>query len=169
MTTTADIDPAKLEEFVGRFTNDLGAVMHAATILIGDELGIYKAMADGEPLTAHELARRTGIDARYLEEWLSAQAASGYAEYDAESDRFWLSPEQAFALTNEDNPLFIPGGIEVAASTIRDVDLLTEAIRTGRACPGASTTTRSSTARTGSSNPTTAATSSTPGCPRSTA
>ncbi len=135
MTTTAPIDQTKLDEFVGRFANDLGAVMHAATILIGDELGIYKAMADGEPLTASELARRTGIDARYLEEWLSAQAASGYAEYDAESERFWLSPEQAFALTNEENPLFVPGGFEVAASTIRDVDRLTEAIRTGTGVP----------------------------------
>ena len=135
MTTTAEVDPDKLDEFVGRFVNDVGAVMHAATVLIGDQLGIYKAMADGEPRTAGDLARHTGLDARYLEEWLSAQAASGYAEYDAETDRFWLSPEQAFVLTKEDNPMFVPGGIEVAASTIRDVDLLTEAIRTGTGVP----------------------------------
>jgi SAM-dependent methyltransferase len=135
MMTTATVDPGKLDEFVGRFVQDLGAVVHAATVLIGDQLGIYKAMADGELLTAHELARRTGIDARYLAEWLSAQAASGYAEYDAGSDRFWLTPEQAFALTNENNPIFVPGGVEVAASTIRDVDLLAEAIRTGRGVP----------------------------------
>jgi 2-polyprenyl-3-methyl-5-hydroxy-6-metoxy-1,4-benzoquinol methylase len=135
MTVTAEVDPDKLDEFVGRFVNDVGAIMHAATVLIGDALGIYKAMGDGEPRTAGELAQHTGLDARYLEEWLSAQAASGYAEYDAETDRFWLSPEQAFVLTKEDNPLFIPGGVEVAASTIRDVDLLTEAIRTGSGVP----------------------------------
>jgi SAM-dependent methyltransferase len=135
MTVTAEVDPDKLDAFVGRFVNDVGAVMHAATVLIGDQLGIYKAMADGEPRTADELAGQTGLNARYLEEWLSAQAASGYAEYDAENDRFWLSPEQAFVLTKEDNPLFIPGGVEVAASTIRDVDLLAEAIRTGSGVP----------------------------------
>jgi len=113
----------------------------AATVLIGDKLGLYAAMGDGRPVTPARLAERTGCDERYLAEWLAAQAASGYAEYDpasgyAEYDpatgTFRLTEEQAFALTSENNPLFAPGGLQVAASTIKDVDLLAEAIRTGR-------------------------------------
>lgn len=129
-TQEAAIDENKLNEFVGKFAEDLGAVLHAATVLIGDELGLYKAMSDGEPLTAAELAGRT--DERYMREWLSAQAASGYVEYDPTSDHFRLPAEQAFALTNEYNPVFVPGGLQVAASTIKDVDKVARAIRTGR-------------------------------------
>jgi 2-polyprenyl-3-methyl-5-hydroxy-6-metoxy-1,4-benzoquinol methylase len=132
VTTQPAVDEAKLNEFVGKFVGDLGAVLHAATVLIGDKLGLYKAMADSEPITAGELAERTGTDERYMREWLSAQAASGYVEYDPASDRFRLPAEQAFALTNEYNPLFVPGGLQTAASTIKDVDNVAEAIRMGR-------------------------------------
>jgi 2-polyprenyl-3-methyl-5-hydroxy-6-metoxy-1,4-benzoquinol methylase len=132
MTTQPAIDENKLNEFVGKFAGDLGAVIHAATVLIGDKLGLYKAMADGEPLTAQELAERAGTDERYMREWLSAQAASGYVEYDPATERFRLPAEQTFALTNEYNPLFVPGGLQVAASTIKDADALAEAIRTGK-------------------------------------
>lgn len=131
-TQPATIDEARLDEFVGRFAGDLGAVLHAATVLIGDKLGLYKAMADGEPVSAKELAERTGTDERYMREWLSAQAASGYVEYDPAAERFRLTPEQAFALTNEYNPLFAPGGLQVAASTIKDVDKVAGAIRAGK-------------------------------------
>lgn len=130
--STNDIDPARLEEFVTRFTGDLGAVLHAATVLIGDRLGLYKAMSDSRWCSPEELAERTGTHLRYIREWLAAQAASGYAEYEAASGRFRLTPEQAFALTSEDNPLFAPGGIQVAASTVADVGLLSDAFRTGR-------------------------------------
>lgn len=131
-TQPATIDEARLDEFVGRFAGDLGAVLHAATVLIGDKLGLYKAMAGGEPVSAKELAERTGTDERYMREWLSAQAASGYVEYDPAAERFRLTPEQAFALTNEYNPLFAPGGLQVAASTIKDVDKVAGAIRAGK-------------------------------------
>ena len=93
MTTQRAIDEDKLNEFIGKFVGDVGAVMHAATVLIGDELGLYKAMADGDPMTPEELAERTGTDERYMREWLSAQAASGYVEYDPETDSFRLPPE----------------------------------------------------------------------------
>ncbi len=132
-TTSSDpIDQVKLDAFVGSFVSDLGAVLHAATVLVGDRLGLYKAMGDSQPVTPTELAERTDTDVRYVSEWLAAQAASGYAEADAETGRFRLPPEQAFALTNEDNPFFAPGGLQVAASTIKDVDLIAEAFRTGR-------------------------------------
>lgn len=125
------IDEERLNEFVGRFAGDLGAVFHAATVLIGDRLGLYAAMGDSQPVTPAQLAERTGYDERYLTEWLAAQAASGYAEYDATAETFRLTEEQAFALTSTDNPFFAPGGMQVAASTIADVGLIADAIRTG--------------------------------------
>jgi len=128
---TMAIDEDRLNEFVGRFAGDLGAVFHAATVLVGDRLGLYAAMGDGRPVTPADLATRTGCDERYLAEWLAAQAASGYAEYDAATQTFRLTEEQAFALTSPDNPLFAPGGMQVAASTIADVDLIADAMRTG--------------------------------------
>lgn len=131
-TTTAAIDEAKFEEFLERCFADLGAVMHAATVLIGDRLGLYKAMSDSRWITPEQLAARTGTDLRYVREWLSAQAASGYADYDAASGRFRLGPEQALALTSEDNPFFAPGGLQAAASTLADLGLISDAFRSGR-------------------------------------
>ncbi len=128
-TTTAPLDDARLEAFVGRFVGDLGAVLHAATVLVGDRLGLYAAMGDSQPVTPEELAERTGTDPRYVAEWLAAQAAAGYVE--VTEGRFRLPPEQAFALTDEHNPLFAPGGLQVGASMIKDVDLVVEAFRSG--------------------------------------
>jgi 2-polyprenyl-3-methyl-5-hydroxy-6-metoxy-1,4-benzoquinol methylase len=129
---TEAIDGERLDEFVGRFAADLGAVLHCATVLIGDRLGLYRAMADCHWLTADELAECTGTHLRYVREWLASQAASGYADYDPSTGRFRLTPEQAFALTSEDNPLFAPGGLQVAASTVADVALIAEAFRSGQ-------------------------------------
>jgi len=126
------INEERLNEFVGRFAGDLGAVLHAATVLVGDQLGLYGSMGDSLPVTPAQLAERTGYPERYLAEWLAAQAASGYAEYDPATETFRLTEEQAFALTSPDNPLFAPGGLQVAASTIVDVDQIAEAFRTGR-------------------------------------
>ena len=88
------IDEGKLGAFMGNFVHDLGAVMHAATIVVGDQLGLYKALAEG-PRSVEALATRTETDPRYLREWLSAQAASGYVEYDPASQTFSMSEEQA--------------------------------------------------------------------------
>ncbi|CAN5309429.1 hypothetical protein BH18ACT10_BH18ACT10_02010 [soil metagenome] len=168
MTVQPIIDENKLNEFVGRFAGDLGAVLHATTVLIGDKLGLYKAMADSEPITAEELAERTGTGERYMREWLSAQAASGYVEYDPATDHFRLSEEQAFALTNEHNALFAPGGLQLAASTIKDADAMAETIPArARVSAGTSTTTTSTKAPSGSSGPATLAAWWTRGYPRS--
>jgi len=91
------VDKDKLNEFVGRFVGDLGAVVHAGMVVIGERLGLYKALADG-PVTASELATRTSTDPRYVREWLSSQAAGGYIGYDADTERFSLTPEQVFTL-----------------------------------------------------------------------
>lgn len=124
------INEGKLNEFMGQFVHDFGAVMHAATIVAGDQLGLYKALAEG-PAMAEELARRTQTDARYLREWLSAQAASSYVCYDPESERFSLSEEQAFALAEEGSPAFIPGAFQIAVDQFKSIPKMIQAMRTG--------------------------------------
>ncbi len=132
MATTAQaIDQAKLDLFMGRFVTDLGAAMSAALVVIGDKLGLYRAMGDGEPLSAEELARRTRTDARYVREWLSNQAAGGYVSYDPARDAFFPSPEQSLALAQEGSPAFVPGAFQVATALTKDEDRITEAFRDG--------------------------------------
>ena len=124
------LDQDKLNAFMGNFVRDLGAVMHAATIVVGDRLGLYKALADA-PLTAEALAAKTETDARYVREWLSAQAASGYVQYDPASERFSLSEEQAFALAQEGSPAFIPGAFEIAVAQFKAIPKMVSTFRTG--------------------------------------
>lgn len=124
------IDESKLNAFMGSFVNDLGAVMHAATIVVGDQLGLYKALADG-PATAEQLAQRTQTDARYLREWLSAQAASGYVRYEPGNEHFSLTEEQAFALAQEGSPAFIPGAFQIAVAQFKAIPKMVQAMRTG--------------------------------------
>ena len=124
------IDETKLNDFMGRFVGDLGAVMHAATVVVGDKLGLYKALAE-KPATSEDLARRTECDPRYLREWLSSQAASGYVQYDAASDSFSLTEEQAFALAVEGSPAFIPGAFQIAVAQFKAIPKMVQAFRTG--------------------------------------
>jgi SAM-dependent methyltransferase len=124
------VDQAKLDAFMGKFVGDLGAVMHAATVVVGDQLGLYKGLAEG-PATAEQLAKRTGTDARYLKEWLSAQAASGYVEYTAKSGMFSLTEEQTFALATEGSPAFIPGAFQIAVAQFKAIPKMAQALRTG--------------------------------------
>jgi 2-polyprenyl-3-methyl-5-hydroxy-6-metoxy-1,4-benzoquinol methylase len=125
------IDQAKLDAFMGNFVHDLGAVMHAATIVVGDQLGLYKALVEG-PHTAESLARKTGTDPRYLREWLSAQAASGYVQYHATTQEFSLAEEQAMALTDETSPAFIPGAFQVAVAQFKAIPKIADAFKTGK-------------------------------------
>jgi hypothetical protein len=98
------VDPEKLNAFVGKFVNDFGAVMHGPTVLIGEQLGLYVALAAHGPVTSAGLAEKTGTRERYLREWLAGQAAAGFVEYDAATKRFWMTPEQKFTLTDENRP-----------------------------------------------------------------
>ena len=125
------IDEAKLEQFMGQFVGDLGAAMTAPLVLIGDKLGLYKAMADGEPVTPQQLAQRTNCRERYIREWLCNQAASGYVEYDAADGTFTLPPEQAMALADEDSPAFIPGAFQLVAAVVKDEPHIAERFRSG--------------------------------------
>jgi hypothetical protein len=128
------LDQSKLNELLGRFVNDFGAAGFAATVVIGDKLGLYQALAT-EPTTPAELADRTGTHERYVAEWLAAQAASGYVTYDATSGRFSLSEEQAFALTHEDGPMYLPGAFQVMVAAVKDEPKVTQAFRNGTGVP----------------------------------
>ena len=122
----------KLNELVGKLVGDLGAAIAGASILLGDRLGLYKAMADGAPVTSSELAKKTGLHERYVREWLSGQAASGYIDYDAEKNAFSLSPEQAMAFAEEGSPAFFAGAFDVVQATYLDEPKVAEAFRTGK-------------------------------------
>ena len=107
------LDMEKLEAFVFRAVDEVGATLNTALVVMGDRLGLYKALAGAGPLTPTELAERTGTAERYVREWLNAQAAGGYVEYDPESGRYTLPPEQALALADEDSPAYLPGGFQM--------------------------------------------------------
>jgi SAM-dependent methyltransferase len=124
------VDKAKLDAFMGKAVGDLGAAFHAGLVVIGDKLGLYKALA-GAPATSEELAKKTGTNERYVREWLSAQAAGGYVTYDAKAKNFSMTEEQAFALADETSPAFLPGGFQVAVASLRSEPKMTEAFKTG--------------------------------------
>lgn len=126
-----NINEAKLNEFMGKALGELGAAINAALVILGDRLGLYKAMAGAGPMTSAELAKRTGTSERYVREWLSAQAAGGYLAYDAATQRFTLPDEQALALAVEGSPAFIPGAFQIIASVIQDEPKIREAFKTG--------------------------------------
>ncbi|TMR25779.1 methyltransferase domain-containing protein [Nonomuraea zeae] len=124
------MDQARLTEFMNRFVGDLGATMAAGNIVIGDRLGLYRALAGG-PLRPHELAERTGTAPRYVDEWLRGQAAGGYVEYERETGRYRLTEEQAFALTDPDGPVFAPGAFQLAVGALRAEPEIAGAFRSG--------------------------------------
>jgi 2-polyprenyl-3-methyl-5-hydroxy-6-metoxy-1,4-benzoquinol methylase len=123
--------PEEIDAFVGRFATDLAAVLHGATVVIGDKLGLYTALAQRGPSTAAELAETTGCDERFLHEWLCAQAAAQYAHYDETTGRFHLDPAQATCLGDETSPAFLAGGMAVASSIHKDEAVVLDAFRTG--------------------------------------
>src|SRR5688572_11712245 len=125
------LDEARLEEFMGRFAVDVGAALHATTVVLGDKLGLYRAMAAGGPTDAATLAEATGCDARLVQEWLDAQYVSGYCEHSAETRTYWLSPEQAAVLADPASPACLVGAMTLAASTAKDEEKLRNAFLGG--------------------------------------
>jgi SAM-dependent methyltransferase len=125
------VDQAKLNEFLGQFVGEFGGALNVALVVLGERLGLYKAMADSKPVTSAELAAKTNTSERYVREWLAAQAAGRYMTYDPATDRYTLPPEQAFALAVEDSPAYLPGAFQVVMAVLRDEPLIEEAFRTG--------------------------------------
>jgi len=126
------MDPAKLEAFVNKAIGDLGSALTAALVVIGDKLGLYKAMAGAGPLTSAELAQRTGTNERSVREWLAGQAAAGYLDYDEVSGRYSLSEEHAVALTDENSPACVLGGFQGMGAAIKAGPKVLDAFRTGK-------------------------------------
>ena len=124
------IDNDKLQEFLGKFVSDLGATAAAASVVIGHNLGLYKALA-GKPATAEELANRTHTAPRYVTEWLRGQAAGGYVNYDPASDSYSMTEEQAFVLSDPDGAVYAPGAFILALGALKAEPRITEAFRTG--------------------------------------
>jgi SAM-dependent methyltransferase len=127
--TAVDLDT--FMEFVHKFAGDLGAAVAAGNVVLGDRLGLYRALNSGGPATGAELAARTGTDARYVSEWLAGQAAGGYVCYDQDTGRYSLTPEQAFALADPNSPVNVPGAFTLALGALAAVPAITEAFRTG--------------------------------------
>jgi 2-polyprenyl-3-methyl-5-hydroxy-6-metoxy-1,4-benzoquinol methylase len=125
-------DQDKLNAFLGRMVGDLGSIATGALVLLGDRLGLFKAMQAGDEMTATELAQRTGTHERYVREWLAAQAAAGYIDYNSVSDRFHLNPEQATVFADEDSPAFMAGAFEVLSALWVDEAKVADTFRTGK-------------------------------------
>jgi SAM-dependent methyltransferase len=125
------LDLAKLEAFVFRAVDEVGATLNTALVVMGDRLGLYRALAGAGPLTPTELAERTSTTERYVREWLNAQAAGGYVEYDPESGRYTLPPEQALALTDSESPAYLPGFFQIALGSVVDSPRITAAAQSG--------------------------------------
>ena len=119
------LDQDEVQAFVERYAADQAATLHTATVLIGDQLGLYRALAEGGPQTEDELAAGTGCQPRLVREWVRAQVASGYCEHDA--GRYWLTAEQAACLADPSSPTFVAGGALVASSVHKDTERVRQA------------------------------------------
>ena len=125
------IDETALNAFIERVVGELSASVSAPLILVGDRLGLYKAMAGAGPLTPAQLAASTGTTERYVREWLCNQAASGYVTYDPTAETFTLTDEAAFCLADEDSPVFLPGAYQLMSAMMHDEPKISAAFRTG--------------------------------------
>jgi SAM-dependent methyltransferase len=128
---TPAIDPSRVEAFAGQILHELGAAYNAALVVLGDRLGLWRAMADAEPVSSVDLAARTRTHERYVREWLRAQAASGFVAYDQASDRYTLPAEHAMVLADETSPVLLTGGFQMAMAVMRSEAALVDRFRTG--------------------------------------
>lgn len=122
----------KLNQLLGKMVGDLGAAVNGALVIIGDKLGLYKALQKDGAMTSQQLAKATGTAERYIREWLSAQAAQGYVEYNSTDNTFALSPEQAMVFADSESPVIMTGGFYAVSSVYHDEPHVAEAFKTGK-------------------------------------
>ena len=125
------VDEAKLNALVGRIVEEFGAIANAPLVVLGDRLGLFRKMAGAGPMDAEAVSEASGVRLRYAQEWLNAMAASGYVDYDAQTDRYRLSDEAAMVFVDEDSPAFLAGGFEVLGALYQDLDKVQRAFTTG--------------------------------------
>jgi 2-polyprenyl-3-methyl-5-hydroxy-6-metoxy-1,4-benzoquinol methylase len=131
MAIETAVDEARLEAFVGRVVDEIGAALNVPLTVIGDRLGLYRAMGDSSPVTSAELAERTRTHERYVREWLAAQAAGGYVEHEPDTGTYVLPPEHAAVLADESSPVYQGGFFESASAAIQAQDRVSDRFRTG--------------------------------------
>jgi SAM-dependent methyltransferase len=124
------INEEKLNVFLGKAVGDLGAAFSAVLVKLGDELGLYKALAK-ESLTPVDLATRTGTNPRYIREWLGNQAAGGYVDYDAASGTYRLNDEQAACLADPAGPVDLAGAYDIALALFHTYPRVRDNFRSG--------------------------------------
>ena len=125
------LDPDKLNAFMGKMVGDMGACISGALVILGDRLGLYRALDQHGPATSIELADATRLNERLLREWLAAQAAADYVSYDPVTGRFSLSPEQRMVFVDENSPTFLAGGFELMAAIYKDEPKVAMAVQSG--------------------------------------
>jgi SAM-dependent methyltransferase len=126
-----NLDMSKLEPLLGKVVNELGAASNAALVILGDKLGLFRALAE-KAATSAELAKKTGTHERYVREWLSAQAASGFVTYDKDTKKFSMTPEQAAVFADDESPVAMVGGFSLLSAVYHDEPRLGEAFKTGK-------------------------------------
>jgi 2-polyprenyl-3-methyl-5-hydroxy-6-metoxy-1,4-benzoquinol methylase len=135
MASAAQMNFKKVEELAFRVVGDMGGAFIMALGYIGDRLGLYKAMDGAGPLSSEALASKTGLNERYVREWLRAMVAAEYIDYDPSSGEYSMSAEQAFVLSNEDSPLFVGGGFQFTLPSLLNVPRIVEAFKNGGGIP----------------------------------
>jgi SAM-dependent methyltransferase len=126
-----ELNESKLHEFLGKMVTEMGAAANGALIVLGDKLGLYKSLAENGPMTSEQLAESTATTERYVREWLAAQAASGYIEYDSDSQKFSMTPEQAAVFGDEESPVLMTGAFYGISSMYHDEPKIEHAFRSG--------------------------------------
>ena len=130
-TNLNSIDPKKLEEFAMKAVADMGSSLSAMMVILGEKLGLYKALQQSGPITSEELSNITNTSERYIREWLASQAASGYLNYNPLDKKFSISPENAMVLAEENSPTYILGGYQILRSIFKDEDKFVKIFQTG--------------------------------------
>jgi len=131
----SEVDMAKVEELAGKVIGDVAGAIGVYMAYLGDQAGIYKVMDENGKMTRDELAEKAGIHPIYLREWLGSNAAAGYITYDAETEQFWLSEEQALVFTREGQPACMQGFFQAIIGALGDHEKALETFRTGKGRP----------------------------------
>ena len=126
-----ELNEEKLHALLGKVVTEMGAAANGPLVTIGDKLGLYTTLSESEPLSSSELASKTNTAERYVREWLSAQAASGYVQYHADTQKFSMTPEQTMVFGNRKSPVFMTGAFYAISSVYHDEPKIEKAFKTG--------------------------------------